>query len=92
MSYYKKIGRFYHKYYMSMEDFKIHHLYLSPHRNISELLIHVDIHANGEYCHKSKPQMIPFQFLGHTHYECNKCGMTFCGDDVQWAYHECGKE
>jgi hypothetical protein len=25
----------------------------------------------------------------HYHYECKKCGATFCEDDVVWAYHSC---
>jgi hypothetical protein len=33
--------------------------------------------------------MEKYEYLGHTHYACKYCGETFCGDDVQWAYHEC---
>jgi hypothetical protein len=33
-----------------------------------------------------------FEFLGHEHYRCNKCGECFCGNDVGWVYHDCLEE
>jgi rubrerythrin len=28
-------------------------------------------------------------FLEHEYYICRKCGLSFCGKDGDWAYHEC---